>query len=182
MGETNESQKEFGSPTQTALKILRQKVEASAHQRPESREGDPGERILRAIDDAIEQKIRGDNCWDWAEKVYVMAGLSVPSKKNVVYSSVGTYKGRSCGNHCASDALLDSLQPGDWIFINNKNKRDPEGNHSVLFMGWEDREKRIAKGADCAIQGGTGKINLKNLKDKPVTAIIKPIERIRNIA
>ena len=34
-------------------------------------------------------------------------------------------------------ARMHSLQSGDWIFINNRNRYDKLGNHSVIFLDWE---------------------------------------------
>lgn len=132
------------------------------------------DRILSAADELIQKKVRGESCWDWADKVYIRAGLPL-SKRKAIYDVVKNYEGTDCGQQHAEDKELDKLQPGDWLFINNKNTKDAHGNHSVIFLGWVDRANQIAKTASSPGSGGPGNIwNHTDFKKMPVTHITKP--------
>ncbi len=83
------------------------------------------------------------NCWDFVAKVYKLAGFT---RGPAIFNTVKTYgKEKNCGKNCAPDNVLDKLEPGDHIFVNNKNKADDHGNHSVIFLGWKNKSKYEAK-------------------------------------
>jgi len=137
------------------------------------------ERIKEAVKAAIKMKIPGRHCWNWAEKVYWLAGFPFKGGNKVIFSTVGQYEGRDCGDQCAKEDQLSKIEPGDWLFINNKNESDKHGNHSVIFLGWVDEKNQIAEIAACPGGNKLGKIYPKtNLKEWRVTYISKPVQPI----
>ncbi|MBN2096181.1 hypothetical protein JW752_02155 [Candidatus Peregrinibacteria bacterium] len=133
------------------------------------------QRILKAVDEFIEKKIVGKNCWDWVDKVYRRAGFS-PKKRLIIYNSDTTkYEGSDCKDEHAGPELLARLSPGDHLYINNKNAQDAYGNHSVIFLGWADRDNLIARTASSPGNGTHGRIwSSTDFKKMPVTHITKP--------
>ena len=63
------------------------------------------------------------------DKVYKAAGV----KMKTIYQDL-KYEGKDCGSHHAGPRLINQLEPGDWIYANNKNKSDTHGNHSLVFL------------------------------------------------
>ena len=43
------------------------------------------------------------------------------------------------------DSDYDKILPGDWLYIHNRNDLDNYGNHSIFFVKWEDKSKRICR-------------------------------------
>jgi hypothetical protein len=130
-----------------------------------------GKRIVDAVHEIVsEGKVRGDHCWDWVHKVYKRAGMSFRR----VYQDLN-YTGKDCGEHKASPELLNRIEPGDWLYVNNKNKYDTHGNHSVVFLGWIDKGNLIARTASCPGAGKKGKLETRNLEKHPVVHISKPV-------
>lgn len=134
-----------------------------------------------------ENNIGARHCGDWVDRVYAIAG--VKRKKTLYqklnYAFVGGnrkngWKSESdpSRHDCrkegvfASGRLLDGLQPGDWLWVNNRNKFDRAGNHSVIFLEWVDKSKRRARVASWfGNTRGRQKISVYNFKNMPVTAI-----------
>jgi len=133
------------------------------------------QRILKAVDEFIEKKIVGKNCWDWVDKVYRRAGFSL-KKRRIIYNSDTTkYEGNDCKDEHAGPELLARLSPGDHLYINNKNAEDAYGNHSVIFLNWVDRDNLIARTASSPGNGTPGQIwGATDFKKMPVTHITKP--------
>ncbi len=137
--------------------------------------------VLAAKSLAGKENFRGAHCWDWADKVYKAAGFT----HREVFRNLG-YSGRyGCPrDHCPSvqDLRGGRLQPGDWIFLNNQNSSDAKGNHSGIFLGWEDESTGLASIASCPGANKVGNIKTYNLsheqvgdkKPCPVTWIAKP--------
>ncbi len=129
----------------------------------------PGKKVeLTAIEVCKKGKYKPASCWDWVQYVYHKAGV----KRNLLYVDLG-YAGLDCGKHHASPAMMDQISAGDLIFYNNKNTADEHGNHSVIFLGWIDREKGTAQVAS-GFYDNPGRIHEVNLIKKPVTFIGKP--------
>lgn len=129
----------------------------------------PGKKVeLKAIEVCKRGKYKPKHCWDWIQHVYHRAGV----KRNLLYVDLG-YSGLDCGKHHASPAMVDQITSGDLIFYNNKNTADEKGNHSVIFLGWIDKEKGIAQVAS-GFKDNPGRIHEANLKEKPVTYIARP--------
>ncbi|MDP2624706.1 MAG: hypothetical protein Q8P27_00805 [Candidatus Peregrinibacteria bacterium] len=131
-----------------------------------------GENIVeRALREIERGQVRGDHCWDWVHKIYKKEGMTFRR----VYQDLN-YTGKNCGSHHASDALIDTIEPGDWLYVNNKNSSDTHGNHSVIFLGWIDRGNKIARTASCPGSGKLGQVDRpRDLNAHPVTHISKPV-------
>ena len=128
-------------------------------------------RVYAAVKDLITKGVEGKHCWDWINKVYKSLG----AKAKRVYQNLN-YSGKDCGDsHVKSEDLINgsdlSLREGDWLYLNNKNKYDSHGNHSVIFLGWFDKENLIAKTASCPGAGKVGRVERRDLKSQPVTHI-----------
>lgn len=132
---------------------------------------DINQRVVKIAEKMVQNKVKGEHCWDWCDKVYKAAHV----KRQELFSSFTKYEGKDCGENCAKDSQLDQIKPGAHIFINNKNKYDVHGNHSVIFLGWVDQGKRTARVAGCPFTNKPGVITTENLIKKPVTAIANPI-------
>jgi hypothetical protein len=148
-----------------ALARLRQKVT--------NEKLDMGSRILFAVELAMKENILGKHCWDWADKVYTIAGLP-QSRRRIIFNSAGEH-GLNCGNFPADDEKLNQLKPGDWVYTHNKNYKDFNGNHSMIFVEWIDIGKRIAKLASCHNSGQPGTFDQRyDFNKSPVVFISKP--------
>jgi len=101
---------------------------------------DSGQKAIKVAEIIEKNGLKNKHCWDFVAKVYAEAGL----KRKETFSCVAKYEGADCAQNCAPESELDNLKPGDHIFINNRNKADQHGNHSVLFLGWKNKDKREA--------------------------------------
>jgi hypothetical protein len=100
------------------------------------------EKIIKIAHLTKERGLVRKNCWDFVAKVYKLAGFA---RGGAIFSTIGAYKGKNCGENYAKDNVLNNLKPGDHIFVNNRNKADNHGNHSVIFLGWKNRKKGEAR-------------------------------------
>lgn len=74
--------------------------------------------------------IRG-SCWDFVNEIYRRTGHGSSNRTMVFRSSErGPY------------AEPDLIRPGDWIYHRNYSYRNIP--HSAIFIGWVDRDRRIA--------------------------------------
>ena len=116
------------------------------------------------------------SCFRWASKIYQKAGC-LPQPK-VIFSYYRAYEGKDCGKKHASERQYAMVEPGDWIFYNNKNESDVTGNHSAVFLGWVDRGKKTAIVA-------SGSANTPwhiherpiDFRKMPLTQLVKPIPK-----
>ncbi len=72
----------------------------------------------------------GRFCWDFCFLAYYLAKC-VPRG---VYQDLH-YTGHVCGEHHAGPSLISGIGVGDWLYINNQNTSDTNGNHSVIVVG-----------------------------------------------
>jgi hypothetical protein len=131
-------------------------------------------RIVQAAMRLLESHRPGQHCWNWVEQVYNTAG----AKRGAVAYRHKKYKQKTFdksnpGAH-ENPREAKNLQPGDWIFVYNKNGIDTYDDHSVLFLRWKDKENMIAEVANCTGAGKAGSLRTMDLKKIPVTMIIKP--------
>jgi hypothetical protein len=140
----------------------------------------PAARIARLAELAVKKhKTEGRNCWNWVDNIYLAAGCA---RKSLV-SYIGSYEGMDCGNNHATEKELNKIKPGYHIIYNNKNKSDKYGNHSVIFIKWIDREKKIAEVASYYAAKNRSNLFNVNLNKSPVTRIFEPVvERPVNLA
>lgn len=131
-----------------------------------------GERVAKMAVELIRGKrIRNSKCcWDWVDKIYKAAG----AKLRRIYQDLG-YEGKDCGDRHAGPALMNALRPGDWLYINNQNRWDRKGCHSVIFLEWIDKNANMARCASSPRAGSSGRIHLVDFNKSPVTHISKPV-------
>ncbi len=117
---------------------------------------------------ATNPNLKAGHCWDWVHKVYEAAGFA----PRPIYQDLN-YVGKEAGTHRANESLLNGLQPGDWLYINNKNQYDTHGNHSVIFLGWKgDHVAEVA-----SYFSNSSHVHTYNVNDYPVTHISKPTKK-----
>jgi len=149
----------------------------------------PGQRIVKVVMFLTkpENNMYARHCGDWVDRVYAIAGIK--RKKtlymNLSYAFVGGDRKngwkpesdpsrRDCRKEgiFASNALLDKVRPGDWLWVNNRNRSDRAGNHSVIFLGWVNKKARKARVASWYGNAkGRQKISIYDFNNMPVTAI-----------
>lgn len=134
-------------------------------------QGSAADRVAQAAKILCEHKeITGLHCWDWINKVYYYANCTVQR----VYQDLD-YEGPDCGIHKASQNLIDQIGPGDWLYVNNKNKLDTKGNHSVVVVNKTGPTSILA--AACLKSGGPGIMYNIDLNKQPVVHISKPVSK-----
>ena len=103
--------------------------------------GTKGDAVVSAAKQMIDADVRGDHCWHWVDQVYSAAGAR-PSQvwPSGVYvhmtHPVRNFKLTPHYSDATNNDLMGQLRGGDWLFINNQNTADKNGNHSVIFVGW----------------------------------------------
>ncbi len=141
-------------------------------------------------------KTGAQHCWDWMDKIYTSVGCG----RKVVYRNLH-YEGSDCrvAPHAIiqnnkvklPDGRLISLEPGDHISINNRNKSDTGnkrkegnqggGNHSVTFVGMTG--EGIAKVVGYDAKGNKSSAYSVDLNKQPIVHISKPtIKKPVNLA
>ena len=137
--------------------------------------------ILMVVRNGGKMGINASCCWDWANKIYRMAGVTGKWPAKGVFSYATKYPGsKNCkipgggpGITYATEAQYNMVQPGDWIFYNNRNTADRHGNHSAIFIEWLDRDRKIARlGSGNA--GREFRLHTADLSDKPLIHLGKP--------
>ena len=133
-------------------------------------------------------KTGGMHCWDWMDKIYTSVGCG----RKVVYRNLH-YEGNDCrvaphaviqnNNVKLPDGRLISLEPGDHISINNRNKSDTGdkrkdgnqggGNHTVAYLGMIG--EGIAKVVGYDAKGNKSSAYSVNLNKQPIVHISKPV-------
>jgi hypothetical protein len=119
----------------------------------------PGMRVVAVAKWIAEnENIYAKHCGNWVKRVYLIAGVTRQKGlyHNMDYArSNGQWKSKLDKN-ARPDArngknalnerpdLVANLQIGDWLWINNRNRFDVGGNHSLIFMGWKDKAAKIA--------------------------------------
>ena len=137
----------------------------SEFKREEKKYNNPAEAAIEYVNKY--PKMPAKHCWDWVEKIYNISGFD----RKIIFQAI--YSGKIAGTHGAGPHLLQQIQPGDWLFLNNQNKYDEHGNHSAIFLNWES--PNIAKIA--SYYDGSSHIHTYNINKFPVTAIMKPIPK-----
>ncbi|MBA4336843.1 hypothetical protein C0416_03655 [bacterium] len=157
---------------------------------------DPGERVA-AVAKWITEKgnnIYAKHCGNWVDRVYAIAGVKGRKDlyRNLDYAKVnGKLVGKNAedpqmakklidareGKHAIKERLdlVDGLQTGTWLWINNRNSGDIAGNHSVVFIGWENKQERIALCANW-LNPKNQKISKINFNKVPIVSITRPTE------
>jgi hypothetical protein len=138
---------------------------------PEIMQLEPGARVVEiAKIFAANPQVKGKYCWDWCEQVYNAANCR---RGNDQYFDV-RYEGRDCGSVRASPAILKTIRPGDWLFINNRNTSDTHGNHSIIILSVSGDN---AVAASCPGANMQGRIHNANFINTPVTMRAHPVNK-----
>lgn len=132
------------------------------------------ETVLREVGN---RSVTGKCCWDWVRKIYRLAGMNLRR----VYQNLN-YSGKDCRQYFKDndsareyrDQFVRRIEPGDWLYINNRNKFDTKGCHSVIFLRWIEPNK-VAQVASAGKSGQPGRTHTVNIDDKQITHISKPI-------
>lgn len=124
---------------------------------------DPGLHVLsvgRQICFVDKELIVG-SCWDFVNAVYTRAGY-VGKKRETVFKST----------KAGPFATVETIRPGDWLFFLNQEYGGIE--HSAIFVGWVNKERKIAKTLDY-VGGKRAKVGKYNSHDLSfVYNIIRP--------
>jgi len=97
---------------------------------------DPGRHVILTARAMIArgEALRG-SCYRFLSDVFERAGHGGWRTRTVVHS----------GPRQGPYADLDTIRPGDWLYIVNHPEATPVGTHSVLFVGWEDPSRGEAR-------------------------------------
>jgi hypothetical protein len=103
--------------------------EASAAREPSP----AARRVLRVAERMIRRRVvvRG-SCYGYIDTVYRRARVGARER---------VFAGPREGPY-ADPSLFD---PGDWLFLVSRPDLDPIVTHSAIFVGWEDRERALAR-------------------------------------
>ena len=107
------------------------------------------------------------HCGLIAEGIYTRAKV----RQKQIYRDTN-YQRKDCGTHHANPEMMKNIAPGDWIWYNNKNP-GWKGLHSAIVLKYEFDT------ADALVASGYVsqpiRIHPINLKECPVTRIVKPV-------
>lgn len=78
----------------------------------------------------LQREVVRGSCWDYLDTVFNRAGVPQRARKTV-------HKGVLAGPY----AHPDQIRAGDWIYHINHNYKNNE--HSGMFIGWVDKERRL---------------------------------------
>jgi hypothetical protein len=138
--------------------------------------------ILSAAQQIADEQTIGLHCFDFVHKIFTRAGYGgTPNNEaaDLDFLWIGsqyadTYKRRTIQPRMfMTDGELEQLQPGDWLYIHNKNTYDAKGNHSIVFLGWIDKANRIAKTAEQRFSKRPGEIAKRDFRKHPVAHLMR---------
>ncbi len=135
-----------------------------------------GQRVIDAVNQAISEGLTAQSCWHWIEAVFKKAGLypdGVPFYKAFEYIFQGSQYDAASSVMFLPKSRYASLITGDWLYVHNQNKYDRNGNHSVIFMGWEDQPTAQARVASSPFAHKPGHIETRNLVEQPIAFIMR---------
>lgn len=132
-----------GSPVRTArepvvLGHTKQWIPPAWTETPQPSGPEPSAAARRVLETAQRMSDEGTvvrgSCYRYVDRVYDDAGYDGWRERTQVF------RGPRNGPY----ADLDTIQPGDWLYIVNHPELRPVGTHSVLFVEWADRANGIA--------------------------------------
>jgi hypothetical protein len=131
--------------------------------RVEEGAADPARAILTAGRKWVYEEhsiIRG-SCWDFVNEIFRRTGHESQNRTTVFRSAErGPY------------ADADLIRPGDWIYHRNYSYRNIP--HSAIFIGWVDRDKRIAYTLSYAGEGRRSVARYLKYDLRKVYQIVRP--------
>lgn len=117
-------------------------------------EDDARRLVVLAAESMIGAGTTANHCWAWSSEVYRRANAKReplwPSTYFVHPAPSRSIKDLDWYDEDANAERLTQLGPGDWLLINNRNTADYYGNHSAVFIDWQDRVNWIARVAQLA--------------------------------
>lgn len=130
-------------------------------------------KVIEAVQTEVKEKLENlkdekRHCGQIAEGIFRRAGV----KQRQIFRDTN-YDGLDCGDHHATPEQMDRIEAGDWLWYNNKNP-GWKGLHSAIFLRWINKETGEAEMASGSVGRGI-RIHTANLKEKPVTRIVKPV-------
>lgn len=131
-------------------------------------------RIVSAAMRLLKKGTSGSSCWNWVEKVYQAAGADrgAVTYRHPKYKR-RTFDKKNPGKH-ENPHQVETIEPGDWVFIYNQNGIDKYNDHSVLFLRWENKAQHTAVVANCTGAGKAGSLRTIDFDKTPLTMLIKP--------
>lgn len=164
----------------------------------------PAERVVKVAEYIIkkENHLRAQHCGHWVKLIYSIAGITRKqslyplSRSAFAYACVNNdysqgwkpkknpdgswnmnrYDSKISGMH-AKKNTYDKILPGDHLYVNNRNKYDNAGNHSVIFLRWKNKNAKIAEVLSWyANKPGSQRIKTYNFNDMPVVYVSRPTE------
>jgi len=156
---------------------------------------EPGDRVAAVATWITKnENIYAKHCGNWVKRVYAIAGVTRQKGlyHNLAYarsngkwkSKLGMVPDARNGKNALNERpnLVANLRIGDWLWINNRNRFDVGGNHSLIFMGWKDKDAKIAYCASWSNNSVTksGKKGQRmitiNFNSRPITHIERPTQ------
>lgn len=143
---------------------------------------------MAAAKKVTKEKQTAHHCWDAIARIYAAAGFYDKSASNrkffqYITSPFNFHKKKDSiwgpygqpSQAMIPEDMYGTLQLGDWLYVHNRNTLDNYGNHSALFMGWKDKERRIIHSAECLNGGKPIKLyDNRSLHKAPVVGILRP--------
>lgn len=146
--------------------------------------------ILNRIRETANKPLDSKSCWDYTVKM---------SKGSATYD--GGWRDENHRNGYSrqkkdprfvdpqtnpSDAIINSIKPGDRIAYDNENIFDEYGSHSGLFVGWKDRKNLLAIVSNHHYKIGMPTVDVVDLKKMPLTFFMrahpeKSAEKIKTV-
>jgi hypothetical protein len=144
-----------------------------------------GRKVLEAVQTALDEGLTAANCWDGADKVYQLAGFDLRERGNKIFiggkgKAEGELRDQIPDEQLVEENSLHRLRAGDHLYVHNGNQHDKvgdyeTGDHSVVFLDWENKEERIARIASVGGANKPFKLGVINLLENPVTFISRPV-------
>lgn len=108
----------------------------------------------------------GKHCWDWVNKVYTLAGFHWYQRGQTIQHYNYPHADKQLGEYARREDLY-KLKPGDWLYLNvssvNKNWGAKHGDHSVIFLGWKNKQNLVAEFAGNPKANGHATIDTRRL-------------------
>jgi hypothetical protein len=130
----------------------------------------------------------GSHCWGWTDLVFHATTGSDKRHKSIWLTKRYAARNRKLDDHdnMSVESMQSTINSGDHLVVFNNNSQDTwkgklVGNHSVIFLGWANKDKCIARVAQSRGAWKTPNIVEKyDLKQNPVQRVYRP-HKVNNI-